>query len=183
MKIIGFKNSNHTDFVVYTMSLFENKESHLIDLSEFKNELTTHSNVLLQHIKEAHFLIISLTRDNDLSTIKDWCEKTANKDAFNSTAVFILSTSDTNTENTKLVSHAKLQFTTYGAEVLDTFHLPSFETNFDSKTGLTDIKLSLTFIRKVNAIKQTNFNGYFINRASTCGIDTTGFENCDASSY
>ena len=183
MKIIGCKNSNYTDLVAYTISLFENKDSDLIDLSEFKTELTTTPNSLLELIKEARFLIILLTSDNDLNTIKDWYEKTANKGTFNDTAVFLLSTSDTNTEYTKLVSHAKLQFTTYGAEVLDTFHLPSFKTNFDSKKGITDIKLSLAFIRKINSIKQNNFNNYFIKKASTCGIDTTGFENCDASNY
>jgi len=183
MKIIGLKNPEHANLVVYTMSLFENKASDLIDLGELKTELTTTSNALLQHIKKARFLVISISNINHLNTIKEWCEKTAHKDVFNHTAIFLLSTSNTNTANSKLVSHAKQQFKTYGAEVLDTFHLPNFKSNFDSKKGITDIKLSLEFIRKINSIKQNNFNNYFKKIAPTCGIDTTGFENCDASNY
>jgi hypothetical protein len=183
MKIIGFKNSNTEDLVKYTISLFENKDSEIIDLCEFKNEFTTNSNAFLQKVKEARFLIISLTNDNFLVTIEDWLKKIVNKDAFNDTALFLLYTSDEENEQPKVLTITKAQFSSYGAEVLDTFHLPKFNKNFDSKIGITDIKLSLEFIRKINTIKQNNFNNYFKKVVSTCGIDNTGFENCDASSY
>ena len=109
--------------------------------------------------------------------LRDWIKKTSNTDVFKNTAILLLSTSD------ELLPIAKAQFLKYGSEVLNTFYLPTIETTFIPKTGITDIKLSLELIRKVNAIKQNNFTSYFKVKVPTCGVDNTGFENCDVENY
>jgi len=173
MKLIGLANSNTLKLVNYTISLFENKHSEIIDLSEFKNV----TNPVISKFEDVKFLIIVLENCANLNAIDDF--RTTNKNVFKNTSILLLSTTD----HLDILATAKNQFTTYGATILDTFYLPSYLTNFNPTEGITNIKLSLELIRKVNIIKQNNFNNYFKKRISTCGIDTTGFENCDASSY
>jgi len=173
MKLIGLANSNTLKLVNYTISLFENKHSEVINLVEFKNV----TNPVISKLKNVKFLIIVLENYADLNTINDF--RTTNINVFKNTSILLLFTTD----HLDMLATAKNQFTTYGATILDTFYLPSYLINFNPIEGITDIKLSLELIRKVNTIKQNNFNNYFKKRISTCGIDNTDFENCDASSY
>ncbi len=173
MKIIGLSNHTIQPLVEYTISLFENNHPGIIDIQEFKKE--THT--LATAIKASNLVVIGISDTTLLNTIENWLKIASNTDSFKDTAILLLSTSD------QLLPITKEQFLKYGSEVLDTFYLPTIKTTFIPKTGITDIKLSLELIRKVNVIKQNNFASYFKVKISMCGVDNTGFENCDVENY
>jgi|GEM_PF-1861636 len=187
MNVIGFSNSTNKQLVKFTISLFTDKNHELIHLNEFENTIDENITILSEKINESRFLIILLTNDSynsSLNSIDNWFEKLPNPELFNNTSILLLSTSNKENEDDEVLESAKEQFSKYGSEIIDTFYLPNFETNFDDEKGITDIKLSLELIRKANTIKQqSKLKYYFKKRVSTCGIDNTGFENCDSSSY
>lgn len=179
MNLLGITNSDTKAVVKYIISLFDTKHISTIDFTDFEGK----TNTTAAKIEDSKFLVIALTNEIGLDTIEQWVSKTPNKTVFENKSILLISLADYSVENTKLTIHADKQFTRVGANLLGTFHLPNYKTNFNFETGITDVKLNLTLMRTINQIKQTNFHNYFIKRASTCGIDNTGFENCDASSY
>lgn len=174
MKIIGIGNKASIGFTEYVVSTFENKDSELIDINEFEKEMT----IVSDKIKGIPFIIIALP----IAEFKRWILSITDTSIFKGTSIFLLTTSNTNS-NTTEIERISSVITSYGAEIINTFNLPNFNTNFSVQNGVTDVKLSLALIRKINTIKQNKFSTYFKKRPSTCGIDNTNFENCDASEY
>jgi len=187
MNVIGVSNSTNKQLVKFTISLFTDKNYELIHLNEFDNSIPESITALSEKINDSRFLIISLTNNSynsSLNSIDNWFKKLPNPELFNNTSILLISTSNKENGDDEVLKSAKEQFLKYGSEIIDTFYLPNFETNFDDENGITDIKLSLELIRKANVIKQqSKLKHYFKKRISTCGIDNTGFENCDSSSY
>ncbi len=175
MKIIGIGNRATLDFTKYVISFFENKDSECIELNEFKKEITTATD----KIKDAPFIIIALAIDD----LNSWFSNMTDLSIFKDTAFLLLFPSENRPSNSVEIEGISSEFSKYDAEILDTFQLPNFNSNFNIENGISDVKLSLELIRKINSIKQNKFSTYFKKRPSTCGIDNTNFENCDASSY
>ena len=48
---------------------------------------------------------------------------------------------------------ALVRFPRHGAEILETFSVPTFGTNFNATTGITDEALREEFLSKIEAVK------------------------------
>lgn len=181
MKIIAIGPHTTLDFTEFTLSLFNNKDSELINATDFEKKES--HNALANQLKSSPFLIISINHYTIDYIFEHLVAQESTQAIFKKTRVFLLFTSESDSLNTEQITTVVEQFSKHGAEVIGTFQLPKYSINFSAEKGITDVKHSLALIRKVNTIKQTKFTTYFKKRPSTCGIDNTNFENCDASSY
>jgi len=204
MKILGFAGSNskksiNKSLVKYTATLFYNANIELLDLNSYEVEIYSvdkeaQSGIPSEIVKLAHLidnvdlLIISLAEHNGTYTaafknIYDWLSRVPNRKVFGEKPVLLLATSPGGRGGSNVLSAALKRFPNDGSEILESFSLPNFHDNFVNDE-ISDIRLRLELIRKVNQIKQTSFKTFYKNDNFTCGIDPNRNGGCgDAIEY
>ena len=155
MKIIAFgaspsKNSINKKLATYAAHLFENAEVEVLDLNDFEMPLFTvdieetigkHELAykFLTKIESAAILVISMAENNGnysvaFKNIFDWCTR-INAKVFQEKPMLLMATSPGARGGSNVLAVAKNAFPFYGGTIKETFSLPSFDDNFDTKVG------------------------------------------------
>lgn len=173
MKIIAYgashsKSSINKKFAAYTASLFENSDVEILDLNNYPLPLFTvdlekeighpkEAIAFSEKIAEADLLIISMAEHNGNHTASyknlfDWVSRYAPK-AFLNKKIFLISTSPGGRGGKSSLEIAKERLPRHGGEVIASFSLPNFETNYSPEKGIIDEDLKNQFMDAVTSVK------------------------------
>lgn len=155
MKIIAFGGSNSQQSInkklaTYVAHLFENYEVEVLDLNDFAMPLFSvdlekevgHQKLaqdFLDKIASADMLVVSMAENNGnytaaFKSLFDWASR-INVKVFQDKPMLLMATSPGGRGGATVLEIAKNAFPRYGANVLATFSLPSFNDNFDVVNG------------------------------------------------
>ncbi|MDH4471024.1 MAG: NAD(P)H-dependent oxidoreductase [Fluviicola sp.] len=173
MNIIAFaastsKASINKQLVAHTLTHFSESETTLLDLNNYEVPLFSvdlekeigHPEAAARFIADlspADLIIVSMAEHNGNYTaafknLFDWCSRIEPK-IFKDKPLFLMSTSTGGYGGKNALGAAETRFPRHGAEILETFSLPSFGTNFNAETGITDESLRNELMSKVEAVK------------------------------
>ena len=174
MKILGFAGSNSTTsinkkLVIYAGTFFKTDSINIIDLNDF--ELPIYSVEIeksvgipneaikfAELIDQSDLLIISLAEHNGaystvFKNIFDWISRIQNRKAFGEKPLLLMATSPGVRGGLTVLEIAKNRFPFSGGIIIETFHLPSFNENFDDNKGIINENLSQQLQQKIDEIK------------------------------
>lgn len=172
MKLLAFAASNsrasiNKQLVTYATSLMPDVDPEILDLNDYEMPLFSvdreaesgHPQLahdFLAKIAEADALLISFAEHNSSFTaawknLYDWCSR-VNVKVYQGKPVVMLSTSPGRRGGASVLEAALKSAPFFGADVKASLSIPSFNENFDTKTGqLTNSELKA----KLNAALQT----------------------------
>lgn len=171
MKIIAFAGSNSSfsinkKLVQFVSSLLHNHTVEIIDLNsytmpiygidyEIENGIPDAAFAFANKIDSADLLLISLAEHNGAYTtafknIFDWMSRIPNRKTFGDKNIFLMATSPGARGGQGVLELAKNSFPHYGGNIIESFSLPSFNTNFDDDAGITNLKILNTLKDKLN---------------------------------
>jgi NAD(P)H-dependent FMN reductase len=149
------KNSINKRLATYAAQQMENVDTTIIDLNDFKlplygidleNEhgIPDNAHRLLELIKSSDGLVLSLAEHNGsysavFKNTYDWMSRIDSK-LWSNVPMLLMATSPGGRGGASVLTTAANGFKHLGGNVVATFSLPSFGTNF-SETGITDTKL------------------------------------------
>ena len=168
MKIIAFAGSNSStsinrELVKFALALLPDYEVNLIDLNDFempifsvdreKNGYPPQVNAFLKAISEADGIVCSLAENNRTFSVAfknvfDWASRVTD-DIFAHKPMLLMSTSTGRYAGRGVMNAAKELFPAFGADVVETFSLPSFNHTFVVGKGITDETLRDELVAKV----------------------------------
>lgn len=155
MKIIAFGGSNSQQSInkklaTYVAHLFENYEVEVLDLNDFALPLFSVdlekkigqpqlAQDFLNKIASADMLVVSMAENNGnysaaFKNLFDWSSR-INVKVFQEKPMLLMATSPGGRGGATVLEIAKNAFPRYGANVIATFSLPSFNENFDAENG------------------------------------------------
>jgi len=158
MNILAFgasasKNSINKQFAHYVADHFEDHEVIKIDLLDYplpiftvdlekSNGFPENVSLFLDKVRAADLIIISMAEHNGSYTtwfknLFDWSTR-VNAQFFKDKKILLLSTSPGERGGIGSLTAAKERFPRHGAQIIATFSLPNFETNFNSSEGILD---------------------------------------------
>ena len=162
MKIIAFGGSNSKQSInkklaTYVAHLFEKYDVEVLDLNDFAMPLFSvdlekevgHQKLaqdFLDKIASADMLVVSMAENNGnytaaFKSLFDWSSR-INVKVFQDKPMLLMATSPGGRGGATVLEIAKNAFPRYGANVLATFSLPSFNDNFDVVNGrISDVVL------------------------------------------
>lgn len=162
MKIIAFGGSNSQQSInkklaTYVAHLFEKYDVEVLDLNDFAMPLFSvdlekevgHQKLaqdFLDKIASADMLVVSMAENNGnytaaFKSLFDWSSR-INVKVFQDKPMLLMATSPGGRGGATVLEIAKNAFPRYGANVLATFSLPSFNDNFDVVNGrISDVVL------------------------------------------
>lgn len=173
MNIIAFaastsKASINKQLVAHTLTHFSESDTTLLDLNDYEVPLFSvdlekeigHPEAAKRFIADlapADLIIISMAEHNGNYTaafknLFDWCSR-IEANIFKDKPLLLMSTSPGGYGGKNSLGAAVARFPRHGAEILETFSLPSFEANFNATTGITDEALREEFLNKIEAVK------------------------------
>lgn len=176
MKIIAFAGSNASHsinklLITHISTYFSEATIEILDLNDYELPIysidreTTNGIPQLaldfaQKIDSAHLLLVSLAEHNGaystaFKNIFDWISRIPNRKAFGDKNMFLTATSPGARGGITVLDMAKSRFPYSGAQVLDTFSLPSFSANFSVEMGITLEEKRIELEEKIQKIKQT----------------------------
>jgi chromate reductase len=155
MKIIAFAGSNsrnslNKQLVTYTVSLFENADTEILDLNDYEmpiysidrqkeNGFPQPAHDFLAKIESADLLVMSFAEHNGnysvaFKNILDWCSR-INVKVFQQKPVLLMATSPGARGGRGVLDVAENNLPRHDAEIKAVFSLPSFNDNFDKENG------------------------------------------------
>jgi chromate reductase len=173
MKIIAFAASTsrlsiNKQLVEHTLTHFPEADATLLDLNDFEmpvfsvdkereNGYPQEARDLLAHLESADLLIISMAEHNGNYTAAfkntlDWCSRIEPK-TFYHKPMFLMSTSPGGYGGKNSLGAAVIRFPKHAANILETFSLPSFNSNFSREEGILDETLKAEFEEKIGSVK------------------------------
>ncbi|UOB17743.1 NADPH-dependent FMN reductase [Abyssalbus ytuae] len=169
--ILAFAGSNSSasinhELVKYTVSQVPKFRIQLLRMSEMpfpmyssdteKNDGYKNSLIELhEDIKKAAGLIISVNEHNGnpsayFKNVIDWLSRVDRKFLADK-KIFLMSTSQNERGGQSSLSTVKNMLPRFGADIIDTFSLPFFNTNFSLEEGeITDVDLKTEHLRTLN---------------------------------
>ena len=150
-KIIAFGASNNTQsinkqLVQYVLGRLKDVEKTLLDLNNFELplysiDLQKSSGIpknavkFLEYIKNSDAIVISLAEYNGLYTtafknLCDWMSRIESPKIWHDKPMFLIGTSPSKKENSYVMKISKDLFPLFGAQIISSFHLPSFNHFF-----------------------------------------------------
>ena len=172
-KIIAIGGSNSSNSINrklanYTALLFADTSVNLYDLSsidlpifsvQLEEKIGNPPLVLdfAKQIDEADLIVLSLAENNGnlnagFKNLLDWTSRIKDRKTFGDKPMLLMATSPGARGGASVLDIAKNLFPRQGAEVKGTFSLPSFNQNFDDKTGITNPEL----LEQLKAIVEEN---------------------------
>jgi NAD(P)H-dependent FMN reductase len=160
--ILGFAGSNSSTsinykLVRYTASLINGRELRLLDMAKYPFPMYSEdyekehgfSNSLVEYkedIKKASGIILSVNEHNSnpsayFKNLIDWLSR-VDKDFIREQKVFLMATSGGKRGAQSSLEVCEKVLSRFGAEITDTFSLPSFTDNFDVDKGILDTALA-----------------------------------------
>ncbi len=173
MKIIAFgastsSTSINRQLAAYVASQFKNGDVEVLDLNDFELPLFSvnlekeigkpkAAQAFVDKLKSADLLVISLAEHNGsysaaFKNLFDWASRYELK-MFESAPVFLLATSTGKGGGRKVLESGVYRFPKHGAEILATFSLPEFKTNFDAEKGIVDEELKAKLNEAIEAVE------------------------------
>ncbi|WOI23994.1 NADPH-dependent FMN reductase [Nonlabens ulvanivorans] len=174
MKITAFAGSNsktsiNKRLVTYTASLFNQPDTTVLDLNDYDmplygmdlelengipNDILKISTIL----KESDLLIISLAEHNGayatvFKNLFDWLSRVDGTKGFHNKPIFLMASSPGGRGGASVLEIAKARLPFNDGEVIDTYSLPNFSSNFNDKDGITDPELKSILLNKIEKIK------------------------------
>ncbi|MEX0811649.1 MAG: NAD(P)H-dependent oxidoreductase [Chitinophagales bacterium] len=173
MKIIAFAGSTSSKsinkkLVNYALSFFEADEKQLLDINDYEMPLFSvdresegypqEAQDFVKILGQADLIITSLAEHNSAYTaafknLMDWCSRYERK-FFQDKALFLMSTSPGKRGGANVMNLAQNYFPRAGANIVESFSLPSFKDNFDAEKGITDDDLKKSFLEKIDLVKE-----------------------------
>jgi len=176
MRILGFAGSNSSKsinrrFVRYVVTHFNDATVEILDLNDFEmpiysmdreqnNGIPESAVKFALKIDNCDLIIISLAEHNGaysaaFKNILDWISRMEDRSVCNGKPMLLLSTSPGSRGGASVLEMAKTRFPRNGARILESFSLPSFNDNFDDRSGITNIELKNALLKKIGTIKET----------------------------
>ncbi len=175
MKILAFAGSNSSasinkQLVSYATTFFTGHSVEILDLNDYemplfsvdklaKNGLPQLATDFAKKIDESDLLLISLAENNGAYTVAfknifDWISVIQDRKAFwGNKPTFVMATSPGPRGGASVLNLAKTTLPYYGANVIDTFSLPSFYENFNDETGIANVEFETELKSKIEKIK------------------------------
>lgn len=174
MKIIAFaastsKLSINKQLVTHTLTHFPEAQTTLLDLNDFEmpvfsvdkerdNGYPEAARQFLALLASADLLIISMAEHNGNYTAAfkntlDWCSR-IEPNTFYHKPMFLMSTSPGGYGGKNSLGAAVIRFPKHTAKILETFSLPSFNTNFSHEEGILDEELKTEYLEKIASVKK-----------------------------
>lgn len=175
MKILAFGGSNSSNSInkklaTYTTSLFKEYSIEIIDLNDYemplfsvdkiaKNGLPQLALDFAKKIDESDLLIMSLAENNGAYTVAfknifDWISVIQERKAFwGNKPTFLMATSPGPRGGASVLNLAKTTLPFYGANVIESFSLPSFHENFNEEKGIVNAEFATELKLKAEKIK------------------------------
>ncbi len=177
-RITGFAGSNSSQsinrkLVQYALDSFKDDETELLDLNDFEMPLYSKdrekeigipekAHLFRRKMHEANAVICSMAENNRSYTaafknILDWCSR-IDLNIYGQNPMLLMSTSPGKYGGQNVMNTAKSFFPKCGAEIIETFSLPSFYENF--KEGkITDEALKDELLSKIESFKSSIQHG------------------------
>lgn len=176
MKILAFAGSNSSKsinrrFVRYVVTHFNNATVKMLDLNDFEmpiysmdreqtSGIPESAKKIAWEIDNCDLIILSLAEHNGaysaaFKNILDWISRMEDRSVFNDKPMLLLSTSPGSRGGASVIEMAKTRFPRNGARIIEFFSLPSFNDNFDDKSGLTNDDLKNALLKKIGTVKET----------------------------
>lgn len=174
MKTLAFGASNSSNSINKKLAVFAanqvyNEELTILDLNEFEvaifsperkinHGIPLKINEFVNHIENADLIFISFAEHNGSYTaafknIFDWATQVKNQ-LFENKKVFLMATSPGARGGLSVLEAALNRFPRHGAEIVGSYLLPSFYSNFDTENGIIDSELLDSLNKKLNAIQK-----------------------------
>ena len=174
MKIIAFgasysKDSINKKFAAYAASHFEEAQTEVLDLTNYRLPIfTTDVEVALGHpeeviqflnkIERADLVIISLAEHNGsyaaaFKNLFDWTSRVKLK-MFEGKKVLLLATAPGARGGIAVLEAAQQRFPIHGAEIVGAFSLPNFYDNFSEESGILQQELKEKFEKVLTVVKK-----------------------------
>jgi chromate reductase len=175
MKILAFGASNskksiNKTLASFTASQIQGENAEVLDLNDYEAAIFSidrekESGIpsviveFYEKIRGSDLIVISLAEHNGsysaaFKNIIDWTSR-HRSDFFKDKKIFLLSTSTGPRGGKSVMETAISRFPRHGAEIIETFSLPSFDQNFDEKKGILSEDLAFEFISKIQKIKES----------------------------
>lgn len=172
-KIVAFAGSNSSksinrQLVSFVLTQFPEAEIKFLDLNDFempiyssdreeKDGFPKETGIFMQHFKEADGIICSMAEHNRSYTVAfknvmDWCSR-VDLNIFANKPMLLMSTSTGGFAGGNVMAMAKSFFPRAGANVIDTFSLPTFQQNFIGGTIVNE-ELKKELLGKIELFKQ-----------------------------
>ena len=169
-KVLAFgasssKKSINKKFAIYVANCIPNAEINVIDLNDYEmpiysidkeeeNGIPELAYRFKEHFKNSDAVVISFAEHNASYTsafknIFDWISR-IDKNIWHNKPMFLLSTSDGSRGGLSVLNIAYKRISRNNTNIIPKFSLPNFYENFDSKTGITDPDLKISFQSKLN---------------------------------
>ncbi|NJB70097.1 NAD(P)H-dependent FMN reductase [Saonia flava] len=161
-KILAFAGSNSSTsinfkLVQHTISQIDGHDIQLLNLANFPFPMYSedyerengYSNSLIElknDIKSAHALVVSVNEHNGnpsayFKNLLDWLSRVERK-FLEGKKILLMSTSPGKGGAKSSLGVISSSFPRFGGEIVSSFSLPSFNTNFNEEKGITDSELS-----------------------------------------
>ena len=171
--ILAFAGSNSStsinyELVKHTVNAFDAYEIQLINLANYPFPMYSEdherekgfSNSLVEFrddIKKADALILSVNEHNGnpsayFKNVLDWLSR-LDRNFLEGTPVLLMSTSPGKRGAIGALGVVENMLPRFGAEIIATFSLPSFNQNFDKEKGITDAELRDKHKEAITALK------------------------------
>lgn len=171
-KIIAFgasssKTSINKQLANYTANQFENATVELLDLNDFEmpiysvdkekeNGIPQQAHDFYTKLGTADLIVISFAEHNGaysaaFKNIFDWMSRINGK-TFQEKPMLLLATSTGARGGSSVLEMASNRFPFQGGIVKGSFSLPSFNDNFDTEKGITNLELKNQLLEIVNSI-------------------------------
>lgn len=172
-KIIAFAGSNSSksinkSLIANTLNEFTEFSVEFLDLNDFempiysierqqKNGFPEKAHVFRKHMINCDAIICSFAEHNGnfsvaFKNIFDWCSR-IDKNIFANKPMFLMSTSPGRLGGSNVMDVANKSLPNYGANIVETFLLPSFNQNFIDNE-IVDVDLKAKHREKIESFKK-----------------------------
>lgn len=171
MKILAFAGSNsrhsiNKKLVQYALKYIPQHVHTLIDLNDFEMPLYSIDRQKEQGLHQLAHDFLKLIETHDaivcsfaehngnysvaFKNVLDWSSR-INVKVFQNKPMLLMSTSPGKGGGANVMNIAKASFPRFGANIIETFSLPSFNENFSEETGIKNSELQNTFLGKITS--------------------------------
>lgn len=172
MRILAFAGSSSStsrnkQLVEFVLQNFSEFDINLLNLNEFEMPLFSvdreklgyprEAREFLDQISQCDVIICSLAEHNRSFTVAfknifDWCSR-IELEVFQKKPMFLMSTSTGAYAGGNVMATAKTHFPRFGADIKQTFSLPTFDENFDSSLGIVNTDYLQELKEKIDLFK------------------------------
>jgi chromate reductase len=174
MKILAFAGSNSSQSInkklaLHALSHFPGDEHEVIDLNDFESKIYSMdrekneghpegAHRFLKHLADCDLILLSMAEHNGNYTaafknLFDWSSR-INKKIFHDKPMFLMSASPGPGGGVHVMNASKGLFPRFGAQILETFSLPSFNQNFEEGKGILHEELRAEFEGKLKSVQE-----------------------------